>query len=242
MNTNPTSDSPSRARIHPLVAAAAVAVTLASATGIAAMTGWLPTSHANTASGPQPASAVVAQAGNATPDAEQPQPYVERRQIAEEAPRRAPSHHRRVVQTEPAPRYASGDVYRSPAEPAAPTPVATAPTPVAADPNAGEVVAINAVQTPEPSTGLGALGGAVAGGLIGNQVGQGRGRMLATLAGALGGGLAGNGIEHVVRKATTYQVQVRMSDGSYRNFNYPTQPAVQIGERVHVSGETLSAA
>jgi hypothetical protein len=32
-----------------------------------------------------------------------------------------------------------------------------------------------------------------------------------------------------------------MQDGSYRNFTYPTQPAVQVGERVHVSGDSLSA-
>jgi hypothetical protein len=36
-------------------------------------------------------------------------------------------------------------------------------------------------------------------------------------------------------------VQVRMQDGSYRNFTYSTQPTVQVGERVHVSGESLSA-
>jgi len=44
MNTNQTSNLPQRSRIHPLVAGAAVAVILASATGIAAMTGILPTS------------------------------------------------------------------------------------------------------------------------------------------------------------------------------------------------------
>jgi len=87
-----------------------------------------------------------------------------------------------------------------------------------------EVVAVNTVQAPEPTTGHGAVGGAVAGGLSGNQVGGGRGRVLATIAGAVGGGLAGNNIEHAVRKATSYQVQVRMQDGSYRNFNYSTQP------------------
>jgi outer membrane lipoprotein SlyB len=98
------------------------------------------------------------------------------------------------------------------------------------------------VQTAEPTTGLGALGGAVAGGLIGNQIGNGRGRTVATIAGALGGGLAGNGIEHAVRKATTYQVQVRMQDGSYRNFTYQTPPSVQVGERVRVEGDSLVGA
>jgi outer membrane lipoprotein SlyB len=44
-----------------------------------------------------------------------------------------------------------------------------------------------------------------------------------------------------VRKSTTYQVQVRMQDGSYRNFTYTTQPHVQVGERVRVSGDSLTA-
>ena len=64
---------------------------------------------------------------------------------------------------------------------------------------------------------------------------------LATVVGAVGGGVAGNGIEHAVRKQTSYQVQVRMQDGSYRNFTYATQPQVQVGQRVHVSGDSLTA-
>ena len=44
-----------------------------------------------------------------------------------------------------------------------------------------------------------------------------------------------------MRKQTTYQVQPRMQDGSYRNFDYQTPPPVQTGKRVHVSGDTLSA-
>jgi outer membrane lipoprotein SlyB len=230
MSTNLTSSSQQRSRIHPLVAGAAVAVILASATGVAAMTGLLPTSRAVTAPptqmaplAPQIASAPVTSA----------QPNVEQRATLEEAPAQPRVHHRRSAPVEQAPRYANSDGYQNPAQPA--------PRPVAGDPNAGEVVAVNTVQEPEPTTGLGAVGGAVAGGLLGNQVGGGRGRVLATIAGAVGGGLAGNGIEHAVRKATTYQVQVRMQDGSYRNFTYSTQPTVQVGERVHVSGDSLSA-
>jgi len=32
-----------------------------------------------------------------------------------------------------------------------------------------------------------------------------------------------------------------MQDGNYRNFNYSTQPPVQVGERVRVSGDSLTA-
>jgi outer membrane lipoprotein SlyB len=227
MNTNPNlrPDVTPRARIHPLVAGAAVAVILASTTGIAAMTGLLPTTHASVA----PASTTVDTGPSAGVRAEARQPAV-----AQESPRREPVHRSHVAQAAPAPRYTNGGAYRAVTE-------STQPRQAAVDPNAGSVVAINAIQAPESTTGIGAVGGAVAGGLLGNQIGQGRGRTLATIAGAIGGGLAGNGIEHEVRKSTTYQVQVRMADGSYRNFNYSTQPQMVVGERVHVDGDALTA-
>ena len=227
MNTNLTPSNPQRGRIHPLIAGAAAAVILASATGIAAMTGLLPTSHAVTEPA-APVATVAAQAASAPIAAPQTVP------VQQAAPARPPVHHTRSHPPVNAPGYANTQEYQAPNQ-------SVAPRPVAADPYAGEVVAINTVQAPEPTTGLGELGGVVAGGLVGNQIGGGRGKILTTIAGAVGGGLAGNGIEHAVRKQTTYQVQVRMQDGSYRNFNYQTQPPVQIGERVRVSGDSLSA-
>lgn len=249
MNNNLTSTQPQRSRLHPLVAGAAVAVILASATGIAAMTGLLPTSHAVTEPA-TPASAIgaiAAQTAPATPTAntqiaaaqpaqaqaqqttQQPAQQIAQQPVQQAAPVHPPVHH---VRPRP-PSYANNQEYQPPNQSSAQRPIA--------DPYAGEVVAINTVQTPEPTTGLGALGGAVAGGLVGNQIGGGRGKIFTTIAGVVGGGLAGNGIEHAVRKQTSYQVQVRMQDGSYRNFNYETQPPVQIGERVRVSGDSLSA-
>lgn len=234
MNTNLTPSNPQRNRIHPLIAGAAVAVILASATGIAAMTGLLPTSHAVTEPA-QPVSAIAAQVASApvaaaqSPQLQQPAQQT----VQQAAPVRPRVHHPHSTPAAEAPRYANNQGYQAPYQAAPARPVA--------DPYAGEVVAINTVEAPEPTTGLGALGGAVAGGLVGNQIGGGRGKILTTIAGVVGGGLAGNGIEHAVRKQTSYQVQVRMQDGSYRNFNYPTQPDVQIGERVRVSGDSLTA-
>ncbi|MFM0734627.1 glycine zipper 2TM domain-containing protein [Paraburkholderia sediminicola] len=229
-NTNLTSSNPQRNRIHPLVAGAAVAVILASATGIAAMTGLLPTSHAITAPA-LPATTVAAQVASAPVVVPQASPV--QQTVQQAAPPRPRAYHTHSAPAAESPRYANNQGYQAPYESAQRRPVA--------DPYAGEVVAINAVQAPEPTTGLGALGGAVAGGLVGNQIGGGRGKIFTTIAGVVGGGLAGNGIEHAVRKQTTYQVQVRMQDGSYRNFSYPTQPDVQIGERVHVAGDSLTA-
>ncbi|ASL45778.1 Outer membrane lipoprotein SlyB [Burkholderia sp. AD24] len=244
MNNNLTSTQPQRSRIHPLVAGAAVAVILASATGIAAMTGLLPTSHAVTepatpgtaigAISAQPAPTASAQIAAPQPaQVQQPTQQIAQQAVQQAAPVRPPVHHARPRPPVSAPSYANNQEYQPPYQAPAQRPIA--------DPYAGEVVAINTVQTPEPTTGLGALGGAVAGGLVGNQIGGGRGKIFTTIAGVVGGGLAGNGIEHAVRKQTSYQVQVRMQDGSYRNFNYETQPPVQIGERVRVSGDSLSA-
>ncbi|ROR22722.1 uncharacterized protein YcfJ [Comamonas sp. BIGb0124] len=51
----------------------------------------------------------------------------------------------------------------------------------------------------------GTLLGAVAGGLLGNQVGGGSGRTLATVAGAVGGGYAGNKVQEGMQNRSTYQ-------------------------------------
>jgi uncharacterized protein YcfJ len=50
----------------------------------------------------------------------------------------------------------------------------------------------------------GSVLGAVAGGLLGNQVGGGGGRALATVAGAVGGGYAGNKIQENLQARDTY--------------------------------------
>ena len=55
-------------------------------------------------------------------------------------------------------------------------------------------------QTPvavqNPSSGAGALMGAIAGGAVGNQIGGGTGRALATMAGVVGGALMGERVEN----------------------------------------------
>ncbi|WP_250508596.1 glycine zipper 2TM domain-containing protein [Caballeronia sp. GACF4] len=222
MNAVPQFDQ-KPSRIHPLMAAAAVSVILACGTGVAAMTGLLPSSKAT-------ATAVTAS------------PLVDA-QVAKASPAGAPAL--TGSDADRLPRAVRGH-HLKPASTTAHSVAVAAPAAVEAqpayDPYAGQVMAVNAVQTAQPTTGLGAIGGAVVGGLAGTQIGNGRGRTAATIIGALGGGLAGNQIEHVVHKTTTYQVQVRMTDGSVRSFNYDSAPGVAVGERVRVAGESLSPA
>jgi outer membrane lipoprotein SlyB len=90
-------------------------------------------------------------------------------------------------------------------------------------------------------TGIGAVGGAVVGGLLGNQFGSGNGRLGMTALGAVGGGFAGNAVEKHLRSTTAYQVRVRMENGRLRYFTYREAPPFQQGERVHVEHGTLVA-
>ena len=85
------------------------------------------------------------------------------------------------------------------------------------------------------------VGGAVVGGLLGNQIGNGSGRSLATVAGAVGGGFAGNEIEKRTRTNTTYEVRVRMEDGHVRTFPYNNPPNWNTGDQVRVVDGYLRA-
>lgn len=204
-NTNQHSN-----RIHPLVATAAGAVILASAVGVAAITGVFPKAHSNDA---PPVTQQIAQVPSAPAALPAPQPS---------APA-APSTHRHVVSQPP--RYA-------------PEPQQQA----AIDRDVGTVESIAPVTQQGHGTGLGAVGGAVAGGLLGNQFGRGNGRTAATVIGALGGGLAGNTVEQHMRSETDYQVRVRMADGSIRTISYQRQPDVAIGQRVRVDNNAIVGA
>ena len=103
----------------------------------------------------------------------------------------------------------------------------------------GKVESVTAVKQKGEGTGLGVVGGAVVGGLLGSQVGGGSGKSVATVLGAVGGGVAGNEVEKRSRATTTYQVRVRMDDGSVRTVTQATAPAV--GQKVTVEGSTLRA-
>ena len=183
-------------RIHPLMAAAAVSVIVVSLAGTAAITGLLPSSHSapeamplNTAQvaqgyGPQqgmqpvqtaygqqlaPAYAQPLAAVQPAPAAAPaPAPVVIEKTIIKEVPVKAKStaSHSHSTATRHHTSYAHSDPYYAPA-----------PAPRQAQPN---YVAIGT--------------GAVIGGLVGNQVGSGNGRKLATVAGIIGGGMLGNQI------------------------------------------------
>lgn len=81
----------------------------------------------------------------------------------------------------------------------------------------------------------GAIIGAVAGGVLGNQVGKGDGRKLATVAGAVGGGFAGNKIG-TGGGSETYTLRLRMGDGSVTNMTVADASSIREGDLVQVDG------
>ncbi|KVO34214.1 glycine zipper 2TM domain-containing protein [Burkholderia ubonensis] len=245
---NQNQTTPQKQRLHPLVATAAGAVIIASLAATAAVTGLFPKATSSDAQNGQTQAALIASqpavdtaAAASAARAAQAQQLAAEQAVQQQqapvaqaqpqpAPRPAPTHHRRHTSTAPRPpEYAQqGDGYAQPSSSYCQT--------------CGTVVAINQMRTPGQSTGIGAVGGAAAGGLLGNQFGRGNGRTAMTLLGALGGGLAGNQVEKQVRAETDYQVQVQMENGTTRTFTYHNPPPFGQGQRVRIENGTLVGA
>ena len=79
---------------------------------------------------------------------------------------------------------------------------------------------------------LGILGGAVAGGVLGNQVGGGDGNKIATVGGAVGGAVLGNEIQKRLNRKTIHITSIQMKDGSVRNYESEKAPAWAVGNSV----------
>jgi outer membrane lipoprotein SlyB len=100
--------------------------------------------------------------------------------------------------------------------------------------NCGVVESVREITTRGDGSGLGAAGGAVVGGLLGNQVGGGHGKEAMTVVGAIGGAFAGNQIEKQARAARSYEITVRMENGSSRTIAQSTQPEWRDGDHVKI--------
>ena len=87
---------------------------------------------------------------------------------------------------------------------------------------------------------VGIVGGAVVGGLLGNQIGGGTGKTLATVGGAVAGGYAGNEVQKHATSKNVWVTKVKMKDGSIRNFEQQSQPGWAAGNRVKVHENTLT--
>ena len=98
----------------------------------------------------------------------------------------------------------------------------------------GAITEVKLVQDKAKGSGLGAIAGAIGGGLLGHQVGGGRGKTLATIAGVAGGALAGNEIERRVKDGDKHwDVNITMDDKkSTHQIRFADEPKFAAGDHV----------
>lgn len=96
------------------------------------------------------------------------------------------------------------------------------------------VLAVHEESREGQASGLGAVGGAVIGGLLGNQIGGGTGKKIATVGGAVAGGMAGNEIEKRQKSHRVWVVRVKLDDGRVQSFVRESDPQFQVGDVLRV--------
>lgn len=243
-----TLPTPSSSSLHPVLWIAGISVTLLSLAGIAALTGFLP---AKTAPAPErpaivaaapvtepvpaaaptasvaaaPAPAAVTAAAASKPVAVSHQKAAKRK--VEEVPASAV----------PAPYPVAGGI--PPDYTPAPVAASTSAAPPCVD--CGVIANVRQVTNEGKPSGAGAVIGGLAGAALGSNIGRGNTRTVASIAGAIGGGLLGNSIEKSRSQTTSYEVSLRMDDGSTRTIASDTLPSWRIGDKVKlVSGAIVS--
>lgn len=204
-------------RLHPLVAVAAISVTILSAVGIATMTDLIAVSK-----GQEEVSVDLPK--EVTPAITRPAPV----------PKPA------VRKTATAPRPLESPIYQ-PAQQVAQAPVVVeAPKPQPLPGQFATVELVREVREAGDAKGVGAVGGGVVGGVVGNKLGK--GKTLFTVLGAAGGALAGHQIEKHVRGEKRWEISVRLDDGTQRTVASDVEPTWRAGERVRLlDGKLLPA-
>lgn len=196
---------------HPIIIIAALSLIILSLTGVAAMMGWLPSSHS------QPEATAAAKSEQKGADAE------------DKAKR--PADAKAAAHSEPR-KVAAAEAKKEPSEPSRKPAARTCA-------DCGVVEAVNVVEVEGEGTGLGAIAGGVAGGILGHQIGQGRGNTVATVAGVAGGAYAGHEVEKRMKKTKRYDIHVRMDDGTTRVIQQQTDPGLGIGQKVRIENGTI---
>ncbi len=200
-------------RLHPLLTAAAISVTVFSAVGVATLTGLVPQSigsqkevaplqiPAEVAKPVEPAIThpVAKPVKKATPKVRKVEPVVYR-EFAEEL---------RLAQAE-------------------------TPKPAVKPGNVGTVQSVREVTQPGEHSAIGPIAGGVAGAVIGNQFGHGTGKKIMTVLGAAGGAYAGREIEKQARATKRWEVEVRLDSGTQETVLSEVAPPFNAGDRVRV--------
>jgi outer membrane lipoprotein SlyB len=99
----------------------------------------------------------------------------------------------------------------------------------------GTVTEVREQKVKGDGSGLGMIAGGVVGGLLGNQVGTGSGKTIATVGGAVAGGYVGHEIEKSQKKRVVYRTKVRLDNGQWREYRLGER--YRVGQRVRLSGD-----
>ncbi|RSZ57385.1 glycine zipper 2TM domain-containing protein [Massilia atriviolacea] len=237
--SSPSSRAPRHPQ-HPLLIAAAVAVIVFCGAGTAAILGWIPSSIGGTPARAELSESERAMLASALQDG------APRTLAALDAPGAGSAPQRPPLQES---ERAAPDELPPPAPVQAARKAVPAARHVAAEPararwcaHCGNIESVREVSQRAQGSGLGAAGGAVLGGLLGNQVGGGNGRKLATVAGAVGGAVVGNQVEGNLKATRSYEIRVRLDDGGARTFHQQSAAGWRVGDRVKVVDGTLRSA
>jgi outer membrane lipoprotein SlyB/Ca2+-binding EF-hand superfamily protein len=104
----------------------------------------------------------------------------------------------------------------------------------------GAVVAVNRYKVKGEDGTMGAIAGGVVGGLLGNQIGKGSGKTVATVAGVAGGAYAGNQIQKQSGSKQMVKVTVKFDTGPQRDYEFEgEQSPYPMGSRVQLRGGQL---
>ena len=98
----------------------------------------------------------------------------------------------------------------------------------------GYVEQMNYIQGGGGTSGGGAIVGGIIGGVLGHQVGGGRGNTAATVVGAAGGALIGNEVEKNRNAGERIEVRVRLDNGSRVTYTQEGPRDFQNGDRVRI--------
>jgi outer membrane lipoprotein SlyB len=210
-------------KLHPLLVLAAISLTVFSAVGIAALTGLIPHSKGSI--------------NDSTPAAVSAAPVTEPApapSVAPSAPA-APKPVKKHVARAAAPKPIEPVIYRDFGDPVplaqAPQVVET-PKPVVKPGVLGTVQSVREVEQKGDAKGVGAVGGGLAGAVLGHNIGD--HNKLVTVLGAAGGAFVGNQIEKQARATKHWELTVRYDDGTTQTFASDAQPFWHQGDRVRL--------
>ena len=96
------------------------------------------------------------------------------------------------------------------------------------------IISSRVVTIEEDSTQTGAVIGAATGGLAGNMIGKGKGRVASTGIGAFLGGFAGSKIQEETGKQQGLEYMVKLDNGSLRSIVQGMDVKLNPGQRAHL--------